>query len=126
MPYQEGERRRAGSLFCFTYIPSSVPSFPPPCQRFTWYDKDPDVIKLYVDYLTHLISAHTYYLKSALLVLVKTLWIPTTEGEGVYHNIHEAIQAILHIVPTAPSVLMPLLSKNYPFKGKSANIQVSC
>jgi len=83
------------------------------------------VVKLYIDYLTHLISAQTYYLKSILQTLVKALWIPTADdGERVHRNIHEAVQSILRIVPTAPSVLTVLLSKNYPFKGKKADIQV--
>ena len=83
------------------------------------------MVKLYIDYLTHLISAQTYYLKSVLQTLVKALWIPAADnGERVHRNIHEAVQSILRIVPTAPSVLMVLLSKNYPFKGKKADIQV--
>lgn len=83
------------------------------------------MVKLYIDYLTHLISAQTYYLKSVLQTLVKAFWIPTADdGERVHRNIHEAVQSILHIVPTAPSVLTVLLSKNYPFKGKKADIQV--
>ena len=82
------------------------------------------MVKLYIDYLTHLISAQTYYLKSTLHTLIKSLWIPAADGERVHRNIHEAVQSILHIVPTAPSVLMLLLSKSYPFKGKKADIQV--
>ncbi|XP_064405748.1 uncharacterized protein LOC135350826 isoform X2 [Halichondria panicea] len=41
-------------------------------------------------------------------------------------NIHQAMDTILQLVPTAPSVLMPLLTKNYPFKGRGPDIQVSC
>ncbi|XP_064405747.1 uncharacterized protein LOC135350826 isoform X1 [Halichondria panicea] len=38
-------------------------------------------------------------------------------------NIHQAMDTILQLVPTAPSVLMPLLTKNYPFKGRGPDIQ---
>ena len=82
------------------------------------------MVELYIDYLTNLISAQTCYLKSSLQELVKNFWQLAPNQEVVCHNIHEALQAILHIVPTAPSVLMPLLSKSYPFKGKGAEIQV--
>ncbi|XP_064405742.1 uncharacterized protein LOC135350820 isoform X3 [Halichondria panicea] len=33
------------------------------------------------------------------------------------------MDTILQLVPTAPSVLMPLLIKNYPFKGRGPDIQ---
>ena len=89
-----------------------------------WYNKEPEIVHLYIEYLTNLISAQTCYLRSTLLGLVKLLWLPSTEGECVYRNVHEAINAVLKLVPSAPSVLMPLLRKNYPFKGKNSEMQV--
>ena len=48
-----------------------------PLQRFSWFDKDPDTVQLYIDYLANLISAQTFYLKSTLTSLLQQLWIPT-------------------------------------------------
>ncbi len=98
--------------------------FYPPLQRFSWFDKDPDTVQLYIDYLANLISAQTFYLKSTLTSLLQQLWIPTNPA-SVSCNIHQAMDTILQLVPTAPSVLMPLLTKNYPFKGRGPDIQVS-
>ncbi len=124
-----------------THIHTHTHSHP---QRFRWYDKGAEVAELYIDYLTHLLSAQTYYLQSSLQSLVSVLFSryplppapapPSEGGRGlgeavgetkVYLNVHDALLAVLHIVPTAPSVLMPLLNKRFPFKGKSAELQVS-
>lgn len=43
----------------------------------------------------------------------------------MYLNIHRAIEAILELVPTATSLLATLLTKHFPFKGKSPETQVS-
>lgn len=91
--------------------------------RLVWYNKEPEVVELYIDYLTNLISAQTYYLKSSLQELVKILWLPSPDGESVYHNTHEALRAVLKLVPTAPSLLMPMLVRGFPFRTKQAEIQ---
>ncbi len=93
-------------------------------QKLPWYNQEPDIIHLYIDYLTNLISAQTFYLKNALIMLLQQLWVPTNPT-SVCCNIHQAMDVILQLVPTAPSVLLPLLTKNYPLKGKSTEIQVS-
>lgn len=93
-------------------------------QTLPWFDKEPDIVQLYIDYLANLISAQTFYLKSTLTMLLQQLWVPTNPT-SVCCNIHQAMDAILQLVPTAPSVLLPLLTKNYPFKGKGPDIQVS-
>ena len=100
-------------------------------QRFSWFNQSSDLVTLYIDYLTSLLSAQTCYLRSVLHGLVSQLWQPLpqpgdSEGDSnVYPNIHRAIQAILELVPTAPSLLATLLTKHFPFKGKSPEIQVS-
>ncbi len=136
------------AVLCSFVPPLPSPSLP---QRFQWYDKGPEVADLYIDYLTHLLSAQTFFLQSSLYALVQTLYSqhppsspsgrgspppspPSPSGQGtaedkeqesVYLNVHEALWAVIHTVPTAPSVLMPILSKKYPFKGKNAELQVS-
>lgn len=97
-------------------------------QRFSWFNQPPDLIDLYIEYLTNLISAQTCYLRSVLLGLVCQLWQPhpDLEGDTVYRNIHRAIKAVLELVPTAPTLLATLLSKHFPFKGKGPEVQVSC
>ena len=83
------------------------------------------VSQLTIDYLANLLSAQTFYLKSTLVTLIKQLWVPSN-STTVCCNIHQAIDAIVQLVPTAPSVLVPLLTKNYPFKGRGPDVQVSC
>ena len=47
------------------------------------------------------------------------------EGGRVFDNIHRAIQSILAHSPMATSVLMQLITKGYPFRGKGVQIQVN-
>ena len=42
----------------------------------------------------------------------------------MHHNAHEALQAVLQLVPTAPSLLMPMLVRGFPFRMKQTEIQV--
>lgn len=109
---------------CMLSCPSSL-------QRFSWFNQSSDVVSLYVSYLTSLLSAQTCYLRSILQRLVSQLWLPipqsadSVDDNKVYLNIHRAIRAILELIPTAPSLLVTLLTKHFPFKGKSSEIQVS-
>ncbi len=91
-----------------------------------WYNSDPETVGLYIEYMTCLLSAQTYYLRTVLSSLTKHLWVVPVDcdREKVLKNIHKAIESVLSLVPTASSVLLPLLNKNYPFKGKNAEIQV--
>ena len=104
-------------------------------QKFLWFNQSSDIVSLYIDYLSSLLSAQTCYLRSVLQGLVSQLCQPITQTSSaesaggpmtyMYLNIHRAIQSILELVPTAPSLLAMLLTKHFPFKGKSPDIQVS-
>lgn len=100
-----------------------------PLQKFAWYDKDPDTVDIYLEYLTSLLSAHAHHLHTILSSLTKHLWEgPREGGEGggkAFGNIHQAIQSVLAQTPLATSVLMQLIAKGYPFRGKGVQIQVS-
>lgn len=94
-----------------------------------WYE-DEATANCYVDYLTSLLSTQTCYLRSVLSSLTRHFWSqPIVTGKGatddqVLRHIHKAVQAVMALVPTASSVLMPLLSKGFPFKAKNVAIQV--
>lgn len=90
--------------------------------RLKWYDKEPAIVELYKEYLANLVSAQTYYLCSVLQMLLKQLWTPSSP-HSPYASTHDIIQTLLSLVPTAPSVLMPLLSKAFPFRGRCTEIQ---
>ena len=96
--------------------------FYPPLQRFSWFDKDPDTVQLYIDYLANLISAQTFYLKSTLTSLLQQLWIPTNPasvscnyGYGRHSTVSTHGFFSAHATP----------HQNYPFKGRGPDIQVS-
>lgn len=97
--------------------------------KFTWYDKDPKTADFYIEYLTSLLSAQAHYLHAILSNLTQHLWVEhgTAPGEGgdgkVMGNLHRAIQAVLDQTPLASSLLMRLITKNYPFRGKSVFVQ---
>lgn len=102
----------------------------PSLQKLPWYDKDDITVERYLEYLTTLLSAQLHYLHLVLLTLTRHLWVvPVDRGCGsggvALGNIHKGIQAVMTLIPTASSVLMPLISKNYPFRGKGVEVQVS-
>ena len=88
---------------------------------------------IYIEFLTSLLTARMDLLGSVLSHLTQQLWVvhPQAMAEGgdagrrVTENIHKAIKAVVSLVPTAPSVLMPLVKKGYPFMGRGVEIQVS-
>lgn len=98
-------------------------------QQFTWYDKDPETVDFYLEYLTNLLSTHAHHLRTILSSLTKHLWVGPRDGEEdggmAFGNIHRAIRSVLAHTPLATSVLMQLIAKGYPFRGKVAQIQAS-
>ncbi len=91
-------------------------------------------MRIYIEFLTSLLTAHVELLSSVLAHLTQQLWVVRPEavaeggdgGRGMMENIHTAIKAVLALVPSAPSVLLLLVRKGYPFMGRGAEIQVSC
>lgn len=72
-----------------------------------------------------MLSVHAHHLRIILANLTQQLWVEHGDGEeGVMGNIHRAIQAVLAHAPLATSVLMQLITKGYPYKGKGVQIQV--
>ena len=50
-------------------------------QNLQWAHHKEEVTELYTDYVTDLLSAHTFYLKPVLYMLVKNLMMPGKEAK---------------------------------------------
>lgn len=93
-------------------------------------------VQEFIEFLTSLVSAQTYYLRACLHMIVK-LFIPSISwdvqirradsevSEKIFCNAHEALHAIHEVVPALPQFLIPVLSENFPFVGKPIIFQES-
>ena len=95
-----------------------------------WPDKDNETVDEFVEFLTNLVSSQTYYLHACLRMLIKNFSPCVPQGSTVddidlnvqqkrFHNTHKALQAVVEIVPTAPTYLLPVIVQNYPYLKKS-------
>ncbi|XP_060063401.1 RNA polymerase I-specific transcription initiation factor RRN3-like [Ylistrum balloti] len=110
--------------------------------KVDWMRKEPDVVLEYQTLLHNLVSAHTYYLRAGLRMLVKYFLPKISENsknsstdnvvidsqqlqdhEKSFINVHLVIKAISNIVPMSPTVLMPLLSDYFPYMTKDTYLQ---
>lgn len=91
-------------------------------------------VEEFIEFLTSLLSAQTYYLRACLRMIVK-LFLPgiakdfeivdSEELEKKFSNAHEALQAVVEVVPAAPQFLIPVLSENFPYMKKPTVFQAS-
>ncbi|KAL9957553.1 hypothetical protein ACROYT_G039195 [Oculina patagonica] len=93
-------------------------------------------VEEFIEFLTSLVSAQTYYLRACLRMIVK-LFIPgiskeahlkTADSEDLdkmFCNAHEALEAVLEVVPAVPQFLIPVLSENFPYMKKPTIFQAS-
>ena len=78
------------------------------------------------------LSLKVCHIEEALSALTTSLLGPdtltlarTSDVEETYSNIHRALKTLLDTVPRATPLLVPALSKQYPFRTRGADIQVS-
>lgn len=106
--------------------------------KVDWPSRESSLIQEYQSFLLNLVSAHTYYLRAGLRMLVKH-FLPKTlpsemetdlenqslrqKHEQTFINIHMVLKAISKIVPMTPALLMPLLNDLFPYMTKDAYIQ---
>lgn len=93
-------------------------------------------VEEFIEFLTSLVSAQTYYLRACLNMIVK-LFIPSIfrdvqvekgdseVSEKIFCNAHEALHAIHQVVPAVPQFLISVLSENFPFVRKPTIFQES-
>lgn len=93
-------------------------------------------VEEFIEFLTSLVSAQTYYLRACLRMIVK-LFLPGVSKDGhlktedsedldkKFCHAHEALQAVLEVVPVVPQFLIPVLSENFPYMKKPTIFQAS-
>lgn len=95
----------------------------------SWSDKDEETVNEFVDFISNLVSSQTYYLCACLRMLMKHFlpFVPKgssleeinlSEQQKKFQNAHQALQAIVEIVPTAPPHLLPVIKQNFPYMMK--------
>ncbi|XP_021374424.1 RNA polymerase I-specific transcription initiation factor RRN3-like [Mizuhopecten yessoensis] len=127
---------------CITFLDKDYEILVGVLLKVDWTRREPAVVLEYQTLLHNLVSAHTYYLRAGLRMLVKHFLpkIPESsknslsesvvldsqqlqEHETSFINVHLVIKAISDIVPMSPMVLMPLLSDYFPYMTKDTYLQ---
>ena len=97
--------------------------------KVDWVSKKPQVVEAYINFLTELVSAQTFYLRGCLKMLLQK-FLPTvnltnnldemklSDFDYEMDNVHRAIFALVSIVPTAPRHLLNKLGDLFPYTGK--------
>jgi RNA polymerase I specific transcription initiation factor RRN3 len=75
-----------------------VESFVDELLDVKWTDSSPEVIEEYVGFLQSLVSAHNYYCKSVVRMLVSYFTLGP-EANVALSYIHEILKGIMDIVP---------------------------
>lgn len=93
-----------------------------------------ETVEDFLEFLTSLVSAQTYYLRACLRMIVK-LFLPdnskdpeqvdSEELERKFSNAHEALHAVVEVVPATSQFLIPVLSENFPYMKKDTIFQAS-
>lgn len=128
---------------CITFLDRDYEILVGLMLKLDWPTREQSLVKEYQAFLLNLVSAHTYYLRAGLRMLVKHFMcylLPVKPQCDVQHNVtideslkqkhdlmfvnvHLVLKAITQIVPMTPKVLIPLLSELFPFFNKDVYIQ---
>ena len=97
--------------------------------KLDWTSASEDVVTSYINLLTELVSAHTFFLRSCFKMLLQK-FMPSVkindqldelnlkDYEVQFENAHRAICAMTKIVPMAPRHLLVKLCDLFPYIGK--------
>ncbi|XP_033750919.1 RNA polymerase I-specific transcription initiation factor RRN3-like [Pecten maximus] len=127
---------------CITFLDKDHEILVGVLLKVDWTRRESAVVLEYQALLHNLVSAHTYYLRAGLRMLVKHFLPKITENfkdsssdsvvldsqqlqdhETSFINVHLVIKAISNIVPMSPTVLTPLLSDYFPYMTKDKYLQ---
>ena len=97
--------------------------------KINWTSRDEKFVEIYINFLVELISAHTFYLRGCLKMLLQNFLpslkltdnienIDLRSFDRLFENSHRGIFAIMKIVPTAPKHLLTKLGDFFPYIGK--------
>ncbi|KAJ8319417.1 hypothetical protein KUTeg_004508 [Tegillarca granosa] len=140
-PFTEAAELRiylSGARDCVVLLDKDFEDLVGSLLKVDWPSRESSLIQEYQSFLLNLVSAHTYYLRAGLRMLVKH-FLPKTlpsemetdlenqslrqKHEQTFINIHMVLKAISKIVPMTPALLMPLLNDLFPYMTKDAYIQ---
>ncbi|EDO47992.1 predicted protein [Nematostella vectensis] len=121
---------------CVSLLNKSCETLVGTVLRVDWASSDHDTVQEFIEFLTVLVSAQTYYLRACLKMLIKHFMPNVPKGktaedlikeeqEQAFANTHDALQAVLDVVPMTPKFLLPVLSECFPYIKRHQVFQTS-
>ena len=115
---------------CLSFLKGENETLVGAILKINWTGRGEEFVKCYINFLVELVSAHTFYLRGCLRMLLQNFLPPLKltdkmknfdlkQFDKQFNNTHEAIFAIMRIVPTAPRHLLIKLGDFFPYIGKS-------
>lgn len=90
----------------------------------SWIDRPQAVVEEYLNFVQTLVSAHSYYCRSAIWMLVSNLSLkPDTDVAA--SNIHEVLKNILQLIPLSQGIVLDALGDCIPFFKKEKGLQIN-
>lgn len=91
--------------FLLEQVNSCISLLVPKVERFVdallcvpWVNRPSEIVKNYQNFLHNLLSAHTYYCKTVVKILVQNFSILDPKEEASQH-VHDVIKGILALIP---------------------------
>eukprot|EP00794_Sanderia_malayensis_P012736 gene12736-14041_t len=118
-----------GFRYCVSVLDKEQETLVGVILKMDWCECEDEIVTSYVNFLTELLSAHTFYLRGCLRMLIQK-FTPALKGNAEldsfvlesmdkqFSNVHKAMISILNIVPTAPRHLLIKLSDMFPYVGR--------
>ncbi|KAH9271394.1 hypothetical protein BASA83_006486 [Batrachochytrium salamandrivorans] len=94
-----------------------------------WLGQENSFVHIYSQFLENLVSAHAVYVTPVAKTLVQHLGTALKVYSKslpsiLFERIHTSLERILHLVPTGPSFLLPILTVNFPHKSQDIESQI--
>lgn len=83
---------------CISLLVPKVERFVDALLSVPWVNRPAEIVKNYQNFLHNLLSAHTYYCKTVVKVLVQNFSILDPKEEASQH-VHDVVKGILALIP---------------------------
>uniref|UniRef100_A0A0N8E1Q1 RNA polymerase I-specific transcription initiation factor RRN3 n=1 Tax=Daphnia magna TaxID=35525 RepID=A0A0N8E1Q1_9CRUS len=92
--------------------------------NISWTSRPPAVLDEYLSFVQTLVSAHTYYCKPVVKMLVSNLTL-NPDTELATRHAHDLLRRILELIPLSQRIVLDSLNDCFPYIGSGCTEQVN-